>query len=84
MAFSAAASTLGFLGGKFISRIDEVGHSATHFLQKVHFEASIYARLFSILIASNSQTLKHLLQAMQATLQALLAGPPLSQFEHAT
>lgn len=76
---------LGFRGGKLISSIDPVRHAlATHFLQKVHLFASIYARLFSNIYSVNSFFFLAFKQAMHATLQALLAGNAYTQFEQAT
>jgi len=60
------------------------GHSGSHLRHDLHFSGSMYARLFSSVMASNGQTFTHLPQPIQLTLQALLATAPLSLFTHIT
>jgi hypothetical protein len=61
-----------------------VGQPPTHFKQAVHLVESIKAKLFSTVMAPNSQAFSHFRQAMQATLQFFLASTPFSLFMQET
>src|SRR5699024_3885867 len=81
-----SAATSGFRAGagKFASCIAPVGHSGTHLRHRRHLLKSIYARLFTSVMASNGQALTHFPHPMQATEQFRRATPPLSLFMQAT
>lgn len=78
--FSAfpSAATGAFFSGKFTAWIAPVGHSATHLRQDLHLLKSMYAKLFSTVIASKGQVLAHLPQPIQAAEQFLRATAPFS------
>ena len=54
-----------------------MGHSFTHSWQPTHLSWSMWARLFSTVMASLGQALAHFMQPMQPAVQALREAPPL-------
>ena len=67
-------------GGKLSSQIDPVGQTGTHLRHSLHLSSSIYARLFSMVMASNGHAFTHFPQAIHATSHDLFAVAPLSWF----
>ena len=65
-------------------RMAPVGHSFTHLRQSLHFQESMKARLFWIVMAPNGHTFSHFPQPIQPALQAFITTAPLSFDTHAT
>src|SRR5690554_1919560 len=84
VASSFATGGFCFRTGKFSSRIESVGHTGAHLRHNRHLSSSINARLFLMVMASNSHTFSHLLHPIQATAHAFLANAPLSSFTQLT
>ena len=73
-----------FRGGKLTSWIACVGQTLTHFRQSLHLRKSMYAKLFSRVMASKGHSFTHFPHPMQAAVQALRAMFPLSLFTQQT
>jgi hypothetical protein len=74
--FASLSSGFTFRGGNPVSIMALVGQTGAHLRQNLHLSESINARLLPMVMASYSQTLKHLLQPMQATAQAFYSPDP--------
>ena len=76
------AGSLGFGAGggvgKLTSRMAFFGQTVTHLRQRRHFVKSMYAKLFSTVMAPNGHSFSHLPQPIQLTAQAFIAAGPLS------
>src|SRR5690554_8096133 len=81
---SFGASGFCFRGGKFNSNIELVGHTGAHLRQSRHLSSIINARLFSMVMASNSHAFWHLAHPMQVTGHAFFATAPFSSSTHST
>ena len=81
-----AGAALGSLGSGSIPtrRMAPVGHSFTHLRQSLHFQESMKARLFWIVMAPNGHTFSHFPQPIQPALQAFITTAPLSFDTHET